>query len=477
MNGMTPDAEVRLPRPPGVIRRAFAAHPRAVDITIVVWYFIGSALGISLDIAASATWDEATGSSTWAGVPEHLTWPWVLIAAARILLIAATLLYRRRFPLLGLIVIVVVTFGEQGMQSFANGVALMFLLYAVPVYRSVAAGWVAYGIAVGGALLQSALSFWRGTTEFETTSPANLIAADTGAVQSIGELVTLSVVSAMWLLAILMLGINLGNRRRYIAAVIDRAHQLVRERDQLAQLAVAEERSRIAREMHDIVAHSVSVMIALSEGAARASERAPEAAADAMRRSAETGRTALAEMRRLLGALHSTGEQADLLPQPGVEDLPQLVDGFVDAGLAVTLQVTGEAAGDRGQDLAVYRVVQEGLTNVLRYAGTGARVRVQVQRDTDRTTVLVRDFGPAPGEPQPVAGLGSGRGLAGLAERARVFGGKIESGPVASSEGGGWRLWAVLPVSAAASGADGSAGPPPPMQAGPSPAPPREERR
>ena len=454
---MTPDAEVRLPRPPGVIRRAFAAHPRAVDITIVVWYFIGSALGFTLDIATSTTWDAATGSSTWTGVPGHLTWPWVLIAVARMLVIAAVLLFRRRFPLIGLIIIVVVTFGEQGMQALANGVALMFLLYAVPVYRSVASGWVAYGIAVGGSMMQSALSFWRGTAAFETTTPANLVAADTGAVQSIGELVVITIVSAMWLLAILMLGINLGNRRRYIAAVIDRAHQLARERDQLAQLAVAEERSRIAREMHDIVAHSVSVMIALSEGAARASAQAPEAAADAMRRSAETGRTALAEMRRLLGALHSSDEPADLLPQPGVEDLPQLVDGFSKAGLLVTLEVTGDAAGDRGQDLAVYRVVQEGLTNVLRYAGTGARVRVELDRETDRTTVLVRDYGPAPGAPQPVAGLGSGRGLTGLAERARVFGGEIESGPVPSGAGGGWRLWAVLPVNAAASGSEGSA--------------------
>lgn len=457
---MTPDAEVRLPRPPGVIRRAFAAHPRAVDITIVVWYFLGSALGFTLDIATSTTWDEATGSSTWEGVPAHLMWPWALIAILRVLIIAAALLFRRRFPLVGLIVIVVVTFGEQGIQALANGVALMFLLYAVPVYRSVAAGWVAYGIAVAASLLQSALSFWRGSANFEATSPANLLAAESTSVQSIGELVTISIISAVWLLAILMLGINLGNRRRYIAAVIDRAHQLARERDQLAQLAVAEERSRIAREMHDIVAHSVSVMIALSEGAARASERAPEAAADAMRRSAETGRTALAEMRRLLGALHSSGEEADLLPQPGVEDLPQLVEGFSKAGLLVTLDVQGSAAGDRGQDLAVYRVVQEGLTNVLRYAGTGARVRVALDREADRTTVLVRDYGPVPGAPPPVAGLGSGRGLAGLAERARVFGGKIESGPVSAGSGGGWRLWAVLPVSAAASGAEEASTPP-----------------
>nr|WP_272928649.1 histidine kinase [Leucobacter luti] len=248
-----------------------------------------------------------------------------------------------------------------------------------------------------------------------------------------------------------MLGINLGNRRRYLEAVIDRAHQLARERHQLAQLAVAEERSRIARELHDIVAHSVSVMIALSEGAARAAEVAPEAAADAMRRSAETGRTALGEMRRLLGALHAPENEPELVPQPGVQDLPELVQSFTNAGLRVALDITGEDSGDRGQELAIYRIVQEGLTNVLRYAGTGARAQVQVQRLADRTSVEVRDFGRASGATHPVTGIGSGRGLAGLSERARVFGGHIESGPVPEHAGGGWRLWAVLPVSPAAS--------------------------
>jgi signal transduction histidine kinase len=272
--------------------------------------------------------------------------------------------------------------------------------------------------------------------------------AETGRAGSVSEFLAMSIMTAIWYLAIVMLGINLGNRRRYLQAIIDRAHQLARERDQLARLAVAEERSRIAREMHDIVAHSVSVMIALSEGAARVTSVAPDDAADAMRRSAETGRTALAEMRRMLGALHSPDGQADLVPQPGVQDLPELVRGFVDAGLAVSLEVSGDATGDRGQDLAVYRVVQEGLTNVLRYAGTGARAKVTVMRQSDRTVVQVRDYGSPPGAPAPVAGIGSGRGLAGLAERARVFGGSIESGPVDPSAGGGWRLWAVLPVSA-----------------------------
>ena len=176
---------------------------------------------------------------------------------------------------------------------------------------------------------------------------------------------------------------------------------------------------------------------------------APEAAADAMQRSAETGRTALAEMRRLLGALHSPDETSiDLVPQPGVKDLETLVRGFTDAGLQVSLRVEGEAAGDRGQELAVYRIAQEGLTNVLRYAGTGACAEVTVALLQDLTVVEVRDHGRTPGDTATVSGVGSGRGLAGLAERVRMFWGSIESGPVPAHEGSGWRVRAVLPVNA-----------------------------
>ncbi|GAA1610505.1 sensor histidine kinase [Leucobacter chromiireducens] len=447
---MISEAEVRLPRAPGVIRRALAAHPVVVDVFIVVWFVLGSLFGVLLDLLSAANWSGTADPETWFGVPRYLEWPLWPLTAIRVAVVATALFFRRRYPLAGLIVVVLVMFGEQGMQGFANGVALLFMIYAVPVYRSVSAGWLGYGIAVVGSLLQLALDSRRAAQQLAQTGPAGMISADMGIVRSPTEFLGISLLTALWLLAILMLGINLGNRRRYLEAIIDRAHQLARERHQLAQLAVAEERSRIAREMHDIVAHSVSVMIALSEGAARAAEAAPEAAADAMHRSAETGRTALGEMRRLLGALHAPEDRAELVPQPGVQELPELVQSFTSAGLRVSLTVSGSASGDRGQELAVYRVVQEGLTNVLRYAGTGARATVEVARYPDRTSVEVRDYGRAAGSVRPVVGVGSGRGLAGLSERARVFGGHIESGPVTEAGGGGWRLWAVLPVSAAA---------------------------
>ncbi|MGO1539456.1 MAG: sensor histidine kinase [Leucobacter sp.] len=453
--GNTPD-ELALPRPPGVLRRALSAHPRAVDVTIVVVYLFGCLMmgvadAISADVVTSP--DEP---GNWFGLPVNLMWPLVLLTILRVVVTALALLYRRRFPLIGLIAVVVLLFGDQSFQTFPNSVAMLFLLYAVPVYRGVTQAWIGYGVAVLSTILSGVLD-WAGVLPGFTGGGAGVIAAGAEAeLMSLTELIGVSVMSSLWYLAIVMIGINLGNRRRYLAAIIDRAHQLARERDQLAQLAVAEERSRIAREMHDIVAHSVSVMIALSDGASRVVETAPEAAADAMERSGETGRTALAEMRRLLGALNEPGEgSAEFVPAPGVSTLPELVEGFRDAGLEAELRVSGGAAGDRGQDLAVYRIVQEGLTNVLRYAGPGARAVVTVERTTDRTTVTVRDYGAvvatgvsdAGPERAPGRGLGSGRGLRGLEERVRVFDGTLEAGPTA---GGGWQLAAILPVNASA---------------------------
>lgn len=369
-------------------------------------------------------------------VAHYLLWPVLALTVLRMGTVAAALLFRRRYPLVGLVVACLAMFGGQGAQLVANSVALLVMIYAVPVYRSVAAGWVGYAISVVCGLAQSLLPEGEGPGAIGTAP----------ALRNVGDLVYANASGAIWLLAVLMIGINLGNRRRYVGAIIDRAHQLARERDQLAQLAVAEERARISREIHDIVAHSVSVMITLSEGAAQAARGAPEAVTEAMQRSAETGRTALAQMRRLLGALTETGStDPDLAPQPGVDDLPALIQGLEEAGLDVVLTVRGHASGDRGQDLAVYRVVQEGLTNVLRYAGPGARAEVTVERSAGCTEVIVRDHGPVLPVSGPASGVGSGRGLRGVAERVRVFGGRIDSGPVSS---GGWRLYATIPVRA-----------------------------
>lgn len=443
-----PGTEVRLPKPPGVIRRFMGTHPLAVDVFIAAWYIIGSCFGIFLDTAMATTdafiagpnsVGAAENVSTVLTLPGYLEWPWWPFAVLRIMLIATALLYRRKFPLSGLIVVAFATFGEHGVQSVASGVALCFMIYAVPVYRSMRAGWIGFAIAYAVALIQANLTVGLAPSAgFE----AGLGVEPTTLSSNPAEFLMISIISGLWYVAILMLGINLGNRRRYLAAIIDRAHQLVLERDQRAKLAVAEERERISREMHDIVAHSLSVMIALSEGAARAAAQAPEAAADAMRKSAEAGRNALAETRRLLGAL-SDGD-TDLAPQPALSDLPELAQGFRDAGLQVGLRIEGQPAGDRGQELAVYRAVQEALTNTLRYAGRGSRAEVTVRSDGHQTSVLVRDYGSSPGSTPAHTGLGAGKGLAGMSERARMLGGTATSGP--AEAGPGWQLSVILPA-------------------------------
>lgn len=416
-------SEAILPNPPGAIRRWVAAHPRAIDMAILVCYLLG-AIPLSLLDLFTLHFDRA--DATVLGSAAYALTVSLRLAAGTIALIL-----RRRAPLLGLIIVTAALIGDGGPVVIANFVASWFLLYAIPVYRDVRTGWIGYAIAVGGSVINSYVPAVN--PSFPQTnqgdSPFGFIVLD-----------------AIWALAVLLIGINLGNRRRYIQAVIDRAHQLARERDQLAQLAVAEERSRIAREIHDIVAHSVSVMIALSEGGARAVNTAPEEAVNAMQRSAETGRTALTEMRRLLGALQMS-DAADMAPQPGLTDLPALVSGFQEAGLNVTFEDEGIVLADRLQGLAIFRAVQEGLTNVLRYAGVGATAHVSLRRTESGIEVTVRDFGRPANTIGPTTGLGSGRGLAGLAERVRVFGGSIESGPV--PDGVGWRLRAFFPTGAA----------------------------
>ncbi len=454
------EAELKLPRPPGVFRRWLAAHPKAVDWTIVGTYLFGCAMmalfalaiGISSDSFAAAEDDVVTEAlGVQAPMTSFITWPWLLVSVAITALIAIALLYRRKYPLAGVILVALLSFLEQGLLGLPNSVALVFLLYAVPVYRSVRAGWIGYGIAslCGLGVFLSANELGAGAV-----GPAGFFAASQ--TFDVRQAFPLAFMNSLWLLATLMIGINFGNRRRYVEALIDRAHQLAREREQRAQLAVAEERSRIAREMHDIVAHSLSVVVTLSEAASVAIDSQPQAAKNAMERAAETGRSALVEMRRLLGVLYADDAEesaAPRAPQPGAAELHELVAGFAQAGLRIDTTEQGTPSGDATQQLAVYRIVQEGLTNALRYAGRGAEVRVVIENSPSRTVIEVVDVPTAShrsgrsavGEDPAVPRAqipGSGRGIAGARERARMFGGTLEAGPY----GTGWRIRAEIPV-------------------------------
>jgi signal transduction histidine kinase len=236
-----------------------------------------------------------------------------------------------------------------------------------------------------------------------------------------------------------LVGYALRERTEQTEAAEERASRAERDREAAARVAVAEERARIARELHDVVAHAVSVMV-LQVGAVR--HRMGEADAenrDALGNVEQAGRSALAEMRRLLGAMRRDDEAVELVPHPGLAELPGLLDDVRAAGLAVTLQVHGEPAElSPALDLSAYRIVQEGLTNTLKHARAN-RGDVQLWYSPHELCIEVRDDGRETAGP-----AGFGHGLVGIGERVKIYGGDMSAG---RSPSGGWVLRARLPLS------------------------------
>ena len=240
--------------------------------------------------------------------------------------------------------------------------------------------------------------------------------------------------------AAVSLGLYIATRRAYLQELHDRAERLERERDQQQELAAAAERARISREMHDIVAHHLAVMIALSDGAAAASAKASPQAAEAMRTVSATGRQALADTRRLLsGPGEEAGPDARRQPLPGLGGLDALIATVRAAGLPVSYELHGTPAGlSAAAQLAVYRLVQEALTNTLKHAGSGARAVVRLSYLPGQVRVEVEDDGAGASAPAPET---AGRGLTGMQQRAQAFGGEVQAGPRSPS---GWRVSANL---------------------------------
>ncbi|MDR0415941.1 MAG: histidine kinase [Propionibacteriaceae bacterium] len=233
--------------------------------------------------------------------------------------------------------------------------------------------------------------------------------------------------------------ILLGQRRRTVKVLTERNRLLTRQRDERAQLAVAAERSRIAREMHDIVSHSLTVMVSLSDGAARLVAKDPAAAAEAMGQVSKTGRRAVADMRRTLAFLSS---EADLAPLPGLTDLSDLIALYQHSGLPVTVELTTDLPDDKALGLNIYRIVQEGLTNVLRHAPTTPLVTVRIAQAERGLIDVVIENAPA-AAPGPPVTEGAGHGLVGVGQRTAVWDGTLEAGPTAD---GGWRVHARLRI-------------------------------
>ena len=232
-------------------------------------------------------------------------------------------------------------------------------------------------------------------------------------------------------------GLGLQERAERAEAAEERAAAAEREREAAARVAVAEERARIARELHDVVAHSVSVMV-LQVGAVRHDLPATlEADREALERVEQAGRTAVTEMRRLLGAMRSDGDSLELAPQPAIGDLDSLLDQLRRAGLPVTLHLEGDPCPlPRGVELSAYRIVQEGLTNALKHA-QATQADVTVRYAPDCLHIEVRDDGGG-----AAASDGLGHGLVGIRERVKIYGGEMSAG---SAPGGGFVLTARLP--------------------------------
>jgi signal transduction histidine kinase len=252
-------------------------------------------------------------------------------------------------------------------------------------------------------------------------------------------------------------GYVVRTRHFYITGLEERAATAERERDHLTRIAVAEERATIARELHDVVAHSLAVMIVQADGADYALRTDPESARSAIRQVASTGREALDDMRRLVGVLRGGADQdpdgslADV-PCPrrpvGLADLDALVERAESARIDVDLRTIGiRRPLPSAVELTLYRIVQEALTNVLRHAGPGTSVRLVLQYGIDSVAVTVTDNGHG-----KAAAFGSGgHGLIGMRERVAVLGGWFTAGP---ATGGGWRVDARVPVMRSAAAAE-----------------------
>jgi signal transduction histidine kinase len=233
-------------------------------------------------------------------------------------------------------------------------------------------------------------------------------------------------------------GVILSRRAAQARELAERAQRLEREHIEAAERAVVEERQRIARELHDVIAHSVSVMTVQAGAVRRLLQPEQQKEREALEAVEATGRQALTEMRRLVGLLRDKGSMPEFSPQPGMGTIDQLLDGVRAAGLPVELEIAGPPQElPPGVDLAAYRVVQEALTNALKYAGP-AHAWVAVHWKDGELELTIANDGRGDGD-----GTGGGLGLDGMRERVLLYGGEIDSGP---REGGGYVVRAVLPV-------------------------------
>jgi len=412
ISGMGP-LVARLSRGGQRLRQADRTHPWVLDTAVVALVFLMFCLPDLLHGGA----DDGDGPRRFRLAFTQLPVAGMLALQAGLVL---PLLWRRRKPVAAFAAIAAVFVLQWSLGAALRAdIALFVALYSLALHGRLRQLPWACAVMAGAMVLvavrvSSAVSVWDALFFLLSTATAALA-----------------------------LGLMVRIRRAQLAGLRERAARLEIERDQRSRLATATERTRVAREMHDIVGHNLSVIITLADAGAYATDSAPARGKEALQLIGDTGRQALSELRRVLGVLRETTDGSptgpELSPQPGIADIDALCSKVRAAGLEVVYRTSGDVdALDHGVQLTVYRIVQEALTNTLKHADTDTRVHLAVLVRDDGLTIRVQDTGPATPSGPPNE---EGHGLVGMRERAALYGGTVSAGPAAA---GGWSVEAVL---------------------------------
>ncbi|MER5688615.1 sensor histidine kinase [Streptomyces sp. NPDC002205] len=412
ISGMGP-LVARLSRGGQRLRQADRTHPWVLDTAVVVLVFLMFCLP-----------DLLRGGAADGDGPRRFRLAFTQLPVAGILALQAglvlPLLWRRRKPVaaFGVIAAVFVLQWSLGAALRAD-IALFVALYSLALHGQLRQlPWAC--AAMAGAMV--------------------LVAVRASSVVSVWDALFFLLSTAT---AALALGLMVRIRRAQLAGLRERAARLEIERDQRSRLAAATERTRFAREMHDIVGHNLSVIITLADAGAYATDIAPERGKEALQLIGDTGRQALGELRHVLGVLREATDGPpggpELSPQPGIADIEALCAKVRAAGLEVVYRTSGDVEVlDSGVQLTAYRIVQEALTNILKHTDTDTRVHLAILVEDSRLNIRVQDTGPAAPSGPPNE---EGHGLVGMRERAALYGGTVSAGPTG---GGGWSVEAVL---------------------------------
>lgn len=397
---------------PDRARHVVREHPAGVDALWATTFVV---------LAILSTRDPATARFGTSLTDDALGW---------VLLLGVTLPYyvRRKAPVAVFVISSLAVMVLSGLEYQEGATPLIVLVGAYSVGARRPANVVAYAYAY--TLVGLTLLFLSDTPRFDF---ANLVSF-----------------SALFAAAFL-LGWSLQSRAARLSALEDRAEALEREREEEARRAVADERLRIAQELHDVVAHSMGVIAVQAGAGLHVIDRDPAEAKRSLEAISDTSRTTLTEIRRLLGVLRDDGGTASYAPAPGLADLATLTDDVTAAGVHTTLSVTGAAtAVPKGVELTTYRIVQEALTNVMKHGGPGVAADVSVTVAPGAVEIEVIDDGRGIDLSRPASG---GHGLLGMRERVGVYGGTLDAGPRPS---GGFGVRAHLPYDRDAAESNGS---------------------